>query len=323
MVVVKFFSQNRVQQRRLLLWNACLSGLWSRSSTFLLLVLALDRDLPLPLLLVLQKTILLGFFALFPWKKVRSAGQVSANLLQHVSSWTPAAYEQSMGFHEQESKEEEEQRRKAKEVRKLEVTALLTVPMALRTQAQQRRIMELSDEVDAETHPKRRKRKKRRKRRTPRTSLRGRARRRQRPEMPCIMAGMYLKDRCSGLIKAGIDGYVAPRAVFPSLVCRPRILCILAGTDLKDSCSGMYKAGFSGVSAPRAVLPEAYRKIGLFVRWRVFFFGPCIWKSLVRAFAFGVQGCLFPGDAPGMVSVFSTLLGSTADTCSASVYEVF
>ena len=26
---------------------------------------------------------------------------------------------------------------------------------------------------------------------------------------------------------------------------------------------------------------------------------------------------------PGMVSVFSTLLGSTADTCSASVYEAF
>ena len=36
----------------------------------------------------------------------------------------------------------------------------------------------------------------------------------------------------------------------------------------------MYKAGFSGVSAPRAVLPEAYRKIGLFGRWRVFFLRP-------------------------------------------------
>ena len=28
-------------------------------------------------------------------KKVRSAGQVSADLPRHVSSWTPAAYEQS------------------------------------------------------------------------------------------------------------------------------------------------------------------------------------------------------------------------------------
>ena len=41
--------------------------------------------------------ILLGVFALFPWKKVRSAGQVSADLPRHVSSWTPAAYEQSKG----------------------------------------------------------------------------------------------------------------------------------------------------------------------------------------------------------------------------------
>ena len=81
-----------------------------------------------------------------------------------------------------QKEEEKEERRKAKEERKLEVTALLAVPMALRTPAQQRRIMELSDEVDAETHPKRR-RKKRRKRRTPRSSSRfsrGRARRRQR-----------------------------------------------------------------------------------------------------------------------------------------------
>ena len=63
------------------------------------------------------------------------------------------------------------------------MTALLAVPMALRTPAQQRRIMELSDEVDAEAHPKRGKRKKRRKRRTPRSSSRsprGRAKRRQR-----------------------------------------------------------------------------------------------------------------------------------------------
>ena len=31
----------------------------------------------------------------------------------------------------------------------------------------------------------------------------------------------------------------------------------------------------------------------------------------------------FPGDHPGMVAVFNTLLGSTADTCSTSVYEAF
>ena len=99
------------------------------------------------------------------------------------------------------------------------------------------------------------------------------------------MAGMDQKDRCSCMYKAGIDGYYAPRAVFPSLVGRPRMLGILASTDLKDSCSGMYQAGFSIVPAPRAVLPDAYRKIGLFGRWRVFSSAPCFWKSLVRAFA--------------------------------------
>ena len=57
-----------------------------------------------------------------------------------------------------------------------------------------------------------------------------------RPEMPCIMAGMDLKDRCSGTIKAGIAGYDAPRAVFPSPVGSPRMPGILAGMDQKDSC---------------------------------------------------------------------------------------
>ena len=77
-----------------------------------------------------------------------------------------------------------------------------------------------------------------------------------------VTADMDQKDRCGCMYKAGIAGYFAPRAVFPSLVGRPRVLRILAGTDLKYSCSGMCKAGFSGVSAPHAVLPEVYRKIG-------------------------------------------------------------
>ena len=75
-------------------------------------------------------------------------------------------------------------------------------------------------------------------------------------------ADMNQKDRCSCMYKAGIAGYYAPRAVFPSPFGRPRVLRILADTDLKYSCSGMCKSGFSGVSAPRAVLPEVYRNIG-------------------------------------------------------------
>ena len=44
-----------------------------------------------------------GVFRTFPHgKKVRSAGQVSADLPRHISSWTTAAYEQSRGSHEQE-----------------------------------------------------------------------------------------------------------------------------------------------------------------------------------------------------------------------------
>ena len=68
--VSKVFSQYRVQQRRFLLQDAFLSGLWSSSSTFLLLVVALGRVRPH--LLVLQMRILLGFSALFPMEK--SAG---------------------------------------------------------------------------------------------------------------------------------------------------------------------------------------------------------------------------------------------------------
>ena len=73
----RFSSQDRVQQR-FLLPNAFLSGLWSRTLTFLL-VLALDRGLPH--LLVLQMRILLGFFALFTMEKsaeCRAGGECAA-----------------------------------------------------------------------------------------------------------------------------------------------------------------------------------------------------------------------------------------------------
>ena len=84
--------QDRVQQRRLHLWNAFLSGLWSRSLAFLLLVVAWDAGLPH--LLVLQMRILLGVIALFPMEKVRSTGQVvSVQLGGHVSSSTLSAHQ--------------------------------------------------------------------------------------------------------------------------------------------------------------------------------------------------------------------------------------
>ena len=75
---VQGFSQNRVQQRRILLANAFLSGLWSRSlisqrrlssrSLTFLLVVPLGRVRPH--LLVLQMRILVFFFRTFPHGKM-------------------------------------------------------------------------------------------------------------------------------------------------------------------------------------------------------------------------------------------------------------
>ena len=61
-----------------------------------------------------------------------------------------------------------------------------------------------------------------------------------------IMAGMDQDDSYCGMYKAGIVGYDALRAVFPSLVGRPRVLAILAGMDQKDSCPRRTGFGFSG-----------------------------------------------------------------------------
>ena len=52
-----------------------------------------------------------------------------------------------------------------------------------------------------------------------------------------------------------------------------------------------------------------------------YFLAPCIWLSLVRAICLrSTRLLLFREMTPGMVSVCSTLLGSTADTCSTLVY---
>ena len=141
--------------------------------------------------------------------------------------------------------EEEEERRKQEEQEEFNSLYAMTV----RTPQQDRRL------ADLYLLRAKRKRKKRRKRRTPRTSSRplcGRARRRQwqwyfsgspgdvllravfpsvvvRNEMPCIMAGMDLKDRFSGMCTAGFPGYVAPRAVFPSVVVWPEMLGNMVG----------------------------------------------------------------------------------------------
>ena len=127
-------------------------------------------------------------------------------------------------------------------------------------------------------------------------------------------ADMNQKDRCSCMYKAGIAGYFAPRAVFPSLVGRFRMLGILAGTNLKYSCSGMCKAGFLVFLHLTLCCLRCTGKLD-FGRWRLFFSGPLY-------LAVTCSSCLpeeyrfayFREMASGMFPVFSALLGSTADT---------
>ena len=102
--VFKVFTQDRVQQRRLSLWNAFLSGMWSRSLILQCLVEAfkifvLDRVQWLrPLLRTFQlvpwTSRFTGFFALFlPEKKFEVGSALGSELSADFISSTPSAYE--------------------------------------------------------------------------------------------------------------------------------------------------------------------------------------------------------------------------------------
>ena len=62
----------------------------------------------------------------------------------------------------------------------------------------------------------------------------------RRPLMLGIMAGMDQKDSCCGMYEAGIDGYVAPRAVFVFPVLRTMMLGIMAVMDQKNTFSRLW-----------------------------------------------------------------------------------
>ena len=89
------------------------------------------------------------------------------------------------------------------------------------------------------------------------------------------MAGMDQKGRCSGVYKAGIAGYYAPRAVFLSLVGRsPECSAFGPVRNLKDSCPRDVQSWFFLVFLHLTLC--CLRCTGKldFGRWRLFFFGP-------------------------------------------------
>ena len=143
-----------------------------------------------------------GVFRTFPHgKKVRSAGQVSADLPRHISSWTPAAYEQPRGSIEQEKEKEKEEAEYERRMQVLNRRVRDDIPLSPTEYAAWRRWSGLPP-LPSSSAGKRRKRKKRRKRRLPRSPrplLLGRARRRQRQ----WYAG-----------NARFTGYDAPRVMF-------------------------------------------------------------------------------------------------------------
>ena len=76
------------------------------------------------------------------------------------------------------------------------------------------------------------------------------------------MADMDQKDPCSCMYKAGIAGYYAPRAVFPSLGLQAPHALHFGRYGPEVQLQWHVQSWFSGVSAPRAVLPEVDRKLG-------------------------------------------------------------
>ena len=80
-----------------------------------------------------------------------------------------------------------------------------------------------------------------------------------RPEMLCIMAGMYQKDSGSGMCKAGFSGF-APRAVFlPSVVMR-KLLDTWAVMNQKDSYRWPVHGWYCWLWCSRAVFPFSCRQ---------------------------------------------------------------
>ena len=100
------------------------------------------------------------------------------------------------------------------------------------------------------------------------------------------------------------------------------MLGILTGTDLKYICSGMYKAGFLIFLHLALFCPRRTGKLN-YLGMACFFLRPLVFGChLFERFPEEYRVAYFREMTPG-IFVFSTLLGSTADTCLASVFEAF
>ena len=104
-------------------------------------------------------------FHTFPMEKVRSARQVSADLPRHVSSWTPAAYDQS---HEKEKEKEKEEAEYERRMQVLNRRVRDDIPLSPAEYEAWHRWSGLPP-LSSSSSGRKRKKKKRRKRRTRRT----------------------------------------------------------------------------------------------------------------------------------------------------------
>ena len=98
---------------------------------------------------------------------MRSAGQVRTDLPRHVSSWTPAACEQSRGFHEQESKEKMEAAVYEEKMQELNRRVQVDLPLSAAERSAWRQWIVAYAASSSSSAGKRRKRKKRSKRKLP------------------------------------------------------------------------------------------------------------------------------------------------------------
>ena len=302
-LIFKVFFPDRVQQ---LCRNAFLSGCWNRRSIAFLVevlkVFAQDkvhlrlRTVQLESLKT-QMSLVMGFFALFPVGKKCGgcrAGQCGPAPARQLMD--PGGSCAAQGFYEEE-KEKEKKRFAVHD----ESAAVMERVRLLLEQA-----------------GKRRKRKKRKKRRLPRTSSHSsRSRARLRPR----------QWHAPGW-------FCTVHAVFPSFFDRPKMLGFLVGMDQKDR----YAAWLRSCSSPTSTVA---------LSWLVLLVPCCVSLRCPQAqdarhlVQYGPEGqfyseiylavtcsaCLaggileldFLGGDFDDVSVFSAMLGSTADSCSHAV----